>query len=69
MTATTTSHGTLYEYDQRVPIILYGAGMKSGSYTQPVTPADLAVTLASIAGVSLPSPDGHVLPGRRTAGL
>jgi predicted AlkP superfamily pyrophosphatase or phosphodiesterase len=61
MTASGTTHGTLYGYDQRVPVILYGAGIAAGAYDAAATPADLAPTIASIVGVTLPSPDGHVL--------
>ena len=56
-----TTHGTLYPYDQRVPVILFGAGIQPGPREEPATPADLAVTLGSMVGVALPSPDGHVL--------
>jgi len=63
MTATGTNHGTPYDYDQRVPVILYGAGIKPGVRDESVTPADLAVTVAALVGVRLPSPDGHVLTG------
>ncbi len=58
-----TTHGTLYSYDQRVPVIFYGAGIRPGASNDPATPADVAATLASIVGVSLPSPDGQVLKG------
>lgn len=63
MTATGTTHGTLYEYDTRVPVMLYGAGIRAGVHEEPATPADLAVTVASLVGVQLPSPDGRVLTG------
>src|SRR5439155_4058219 len=56
-----TTHGSPYEYDQRVPVILYGAGIRAGTRDEAATPADLAVTIAAIVGVKLPSPDGHVL--------
>jgi predicted AlkP superfamily pyrophosphatase or phosphodiesterase len=61
MPATGTTHGTLYEYDQRVPVILFGAGITPGIREEDATPADLAVTVASLVGVRLPSPDGRVL--------
>jgi len=61
LAASVTTHGTLYPYDQRVPVIFYGAGIRPGAYNDPATPADIAATLASIVGVSLPSPDGQVL--------
>jgi predicted AlkP superfamily pyrophosphatase or phosphodiesterase len=61
LAASATTHGTLYPYDQRVPVILFGAGIQAGPRDEPATPADLTATLAAIAGVQLPSPDGHVL--------
>lgn len=63
MPATGTTHGTLYDYDRRVPVILYGAGIRTGVRDEAASPADLAVTLASVVGVKLPSPDGQVLTG------
>jgi predicted AlkP superfamily pyrophosphatase or phosphodiesterase len=63
MTASGTTHGTLYDYDRQVPVILYGAGIQPGVREEAVTPADLAVTIASLIGVKLPSPDGQVLTG------
>lgn len=61
--ATGTTHGTLHEYDRRVPVVLYGAGIRAGARDEAATPADLAVTVASMLGVKLPSPDGRVLTG------
>jgi predicted AlkP superfamily pyrophosphatase or phosphodiesterase len=61
MGAIVTTHGTLHPYDQRVPIVLYGAGIKAGKRTEAATPADIAPTLAAIAGVTLPDVDGKVL--------
>ena len=59
--ASGTTHGSLYAYDQRVPVILYGAGIAPGVREEPATPADLAPTVAALVGVTLPSPDGRVL--------
>jgi predicted AlkP superfamily pyrophosphatase or phosphodiesterase len=56
-----TTHGTLNPYDQRVPVVLFGAGIRPGPRTEAATPADIAPTLAAIAGVKLASPDGKVL--------
>lgn len=56
-----TSHGTMYGYDQRVPIVLYGRGIKPGEFTRAVTPADIAPTLAYLCGVTLAHADGEVL--------
>jgi len=56
-----TSHGTAREYDQRVPVILFGAGIKPGRYTQSATPADIAPTLASLSGIRIARTDGRIL--------
>jgi predicted AlkP superfamily pyrophosphatase or phosphodiesterase len=56
-----TSHGSLHPYDQRVPVLLYGAGIQPGNRNDAASPADLAVTVASLVGVTLPAPDGRVL--------
>jgi predicted AlkP superfamily pyrophosphatase or phosphodiesterase len=56
-----TTHGSLYEYDQRVPVLVFGAGVKSGQYTSPATPADIAPTLAALASVPMADTDGRVL--------
>jgi len=56
-----TTHGTPYYYDQRVPILFMGFGIRPGSYYGDVTPADIAPTLASLCGITLAPRDGHVL--------
>jgi predicted AlkP superfamily pyrophosphatase or phosphodiesterase len=56
-----TTHGTLHDYDQRVPVILMGAGINPGQYLQGATPADIAPTLAFLSGVTMATPDGRVL--------
>ena len=55
------SHGTANLYDRRVPVLLFGAGIRSGRYHQAATPADIAPTLAYLVGVTLAEPDGRVL--------
>ncbi|MBL8143757.1 MAG: alkaline phosphatase family protein [Acidobacteria bacterium] len=54
------THGTMYEYDARVPLIFYGAPFAPGEYTAAATPADLVKTLAHVAGITLPRADGRV---------
>ena len=49
-TSSATTHGTLHPYDQRVPVIFYGAGVAAGRRTEAATPADVAPTLAALAG-------------------
>jgi predicted AlkP superfamily pyrophosphatase or phosphodiesterase len=56
-----TGHGTPYNYDQHVPILLMGFGIQAGEYHGEVTPADIAPTLASLCGVTLSSRDGHLM--------
>jgi predicted AlkP superfamily pyrophosphatase or phosphodiesterase len=68
-TAAGTTHGSANEYDQRVPLLLYGAGIRPGSYDRAVTPADVAPTLAALVGLAMPEAEGRplaeaiVLPG------
>jgi predicted AlkP superfamily pyrophosphatase or phosphodiesterase len=56
-----TTHGTSQTYDQRVPVMLFGAGVKRGRFSRQASPADLAPTLAAIAGVRMPRAEGRVL--------
>jgi predicted AlkP superfamily pyrophosphatase or phosphodiesterase len=56
-----TSHGTPYYYDQRVPVILMGSGIRPGKYYEPATPADIAPTLATLCGITLATHDGRTL--------
>lgn len=57
-----TTHGTLYDYDQHVPVIFFGAGVPAGRLDDAATPADIAPTLAHLAGVRLSDTDGRTLP-------
>jgi predicted AlkP superfamily pyrophosphatase or phosphodiesterase len=56
-----TGHGTPWNYDQHVPLLLMGYGIQPGEYHGAVTPADIAPTLASLCGVTLAPRDGRVL--------
>lgn len=56
-----TSHGTPYYYDQHIPVILMGAGIRRGKYYGAATPADIAPTLATLCGITLASQDGRTL--------
>ena len=55
------SHGSPFSYDTLVPVLLYGDGITPGRYSSAATPADIAPTLASLAGVTLAEADGRVL--------
>ena len=57
----TTTHGTGHRYDTRVPVLLFGYGIKSGQYLQPAAPIDIAPTLAFLTGITLPDAMGRVL--------
>jgi arylsulfatase A-like enzyme len=56
-----TTHGTLHPYDQRVPVIFFGAGVTRGVHDRAATPADIAPTLAALAGAPFKATDGVVL--------
>lgn len=56
-----TGHGTPYNYDQHVPLMLMGWGIRAGNYYRTVTPADIAPTFAALCGITLASRDGKVL--------
>jgi arylsulfatase A-like enzyme len=58
--AAVTTHGTLYQYDARVPLLFFGAHVKPGRYAVASSPADIAPTFAFLAGITLPRPVGHV---------
>jgi hypothetical protein len=55
------NHGTPYDYDTRVPVIFYGAGIAPGQYTAPSSPADIAPTIASMIRIKMPKMDGQIL--------
>jgi hypothetical protein len=59
--STGTTHGTPWDYDQRVPLLFHGAGIAPGRYLTPAGPVDLAPTLAHLAGITLARTDGRVL--------
>jgi predicted AlkP superfamily pyrophosphatase or phosphodiesterase len=58
---TGTTHGTPQAYDREVPVLLFGAGIKTGRYGEPASPVDIVPTLAVLAGVHMPKTDGRVL--------
>jgi predicted AlkP superfamily pyrophosphatase or phosphodiesterase len=54
-------HGVPYNYDQHVPVLFMGFGIRHGEYFDPITPADIAPTLASLCGITLATRDGRIL--------
>ncbi len=56
------SYGSLYNYDVRVPLFLYGPAFRAGVYETPIESVDVAPTLARAMGVAMPSSSvGRVL--------
>jgi predicted AlkP superfamily pyrophosphatase or phosphodiesterase len=50
-----TTHATPYSYDNHVPLIFYGPGIRPGLHHESVTINDVAPTLAAMLGVETPS--------------
>jgi predicted AlkP superfamily pyrophosphatase or phosphodiesterase len=50
-----TTHVTPYSYDNHVPLIFYGPGIRAGVHYEAATINDVAPTLATILGVETPS--------------
>ena len=55
------SHGTWYDYDRRVPVILFGSTFKAGTFEGPASPLDIAATWSRLTGVALDRPHGRSL--------
>jgi predicted AlkP superfamily pyrophosphatase or phosphodiesterase len=50
-----TGHGSPWTYDTQVPLLLYGPGVRPGTYHQAASVADIAPTLARLLGIVEPS--------------
>ena len=50
-----STHGSPWRYDTLVPVIFAGAGLEPQTVNRPVTPYDIAPTLADYLGVKTPS--------------
>ena len=58
-----TTHFSPYVYDNHVPVVFFGAGVKAGTYRRIITVNDIAPTLAAAVNVEIPSGAfGNVLP-------
>ncbi len=53
--ATGTTHGTPYEYDAAIPLILMGPGIRPGRYAGPVALNDAAPTLWYLLDIQVPA--------------
>ncbi len=59
---TGTNHFSPYNYDNHVPVLFMGTGIKAGRYTEKATPNDIAPTLATLLDIEIPSgSSGRVL--------
>jgi arylsulfatase A-like enzyme len=66
--ATMAEHGVPYDDDAHVPVLFYGPWFRAGRYPQPALVADMAPTLAHVAGVpTTERVDGRVLTQALTA--
>ena len=60
--ATGTTHGTPYNYDAHIPLILMGRQIRPGTYSNHVALNDLAPTLSTLVDVAIPAgSSGRVL--------
>lgn len=50
-----TTHYSPYVYDNHVPVVFYGAGVKAATYRMPIAVNDIAPTLAAAIDVEIPS--------------
>ncbi len=53
-----TSHGTLWDYDARVPLVFWGRGVRAGVVDAPAATVDLAPTLGRLLGLDYPLGEG-----------
>ena len=51
------SHGSPWNYDRRVPILFYGAGIAASEQPLPVETVDILPTLAALVGLPVPAGD------------
>jgi predicted AlkP superfamily pyrophosphatase or phosphodiesterase len=51
----TVSHGSPWDYDSYVPLIVAGNGLKSQKIIRAVHPTDIAITLATLVNIKMPS--------------
>ncbi len=60
-------HGSVWNYDRRVPILFWWPGAEGYEQPLPVETVDIAPTLAAVAGIAAPTVDGRCLDLDRTA--
>jgi predicted AlkP superfamily phosphohydrolase/phosphomutase len=50
-----STHGTRFNHDTHVPLLIYGKGVKKGSINRRTDVIDIAPTIASIIGINSPN--------------
>lgn len=61
-----SSSGSAYNYDRRVPMIIFGGGVKAGNVDSPTDIVDLATTEAHLLGIDSPAAaSGRILAAAR----
>ena len=60
-------HGSVWNYDRRVPILFWWPGAEGYQQPLPVETVDIAPTLAAVVGLTTPAVDGRCLDLDRTA--
>lgn len=59
---TGTGHGSVYDYDSRVPMVFMGKGILAGQDTTSCATIDFAPTIAAMMGIAIPNEvDGKAL--------
>lgn len=56
-----TSHGTVWDYDARVPLVFWGRGTRAGVTDAAVSTMDLAPTMARLLGFEYPNGEGSAV--------
>jgi arylsulfatase A-like enzyme len=59
---TGTDHGSVWRYDQNVPLLWFGRGIAPGVHRDPAAVTDIAPTLSALLGLAMPGgAQGRVL--------
>jgi predicted AlkP superfamily pyrophosphatase or phosphodiesterase len=56
---TVAGHGSVWDYDRRVPILFWWPGVQPTAEAQPMETVDIAPTLAAVVGIEAPPVDGR----------
>ena len=49
-----TTHGSPWNYDTHIPIVLFGKGIRAGEVLRPTAITDIAPTIAMLIGMPMP---------------